>query len=93
MISPAQAVHNRMPVIIRPEDEEQWLDASRTSFAKAQSLLKPLPDDLMDAHDVSLIVNSAKYDGPECIQPVSEDEIPPRGSCPCCDNALRLKIS
>ena len=68
-----------MPVIIRPEDEEQWLDASRTSFAKAQSLLKPLPDDLMDAHDVSLIVNSAKYDGPECIQPLSDDDIPPAG--------------
>jgi len=30
----------------------------------------------MDAHDVSPIVNSAKYDGPECIQPVSDDEIP-----------------
>jgi hypothetical protein len=30
----------------------------------------------MDAHDVSPIVNSAKYDGPECIRPVSDDEIP-----------------
>jgi hypothetical protein len=29
----------------------------------------------MDAHDVSPIVNSAKYDGPECIQPVLDDEI------------------
>jgi hypothetical protein len=59
----------------RPDDEEQWLDVSRTSFAKARSLLKPLPAELMDAHDVSAIVNSAKYDGPECIQPVSDDEI------------------
>jgi putative SOS response-associated peptidase YedK len=66
-----RAVHNRMPVILLPEDEEQWLDASRTPFAKAKSVLKPYPDDLMDAHDVSPIVNSAKYDGPECIQPVS----------------------
>jgi putative SOS response-associated peptidase YedK len=71
-----RSVHNRMPVILRPEDEAQWLDTSRTSFAKAQSLLKPYPDELRDAHDVSPIVNSAKYDGPECIQPVSEDAIP-----------------
>jgi len=28
------------------------------------------------AHDVSPIVNSAKYDGPQCIQPVSDDEMP-----------------
>ena len=72
-------VHNRMPAILQPEDEEQWLDVSRTSFAKARSLLKPLPADLMDAHDLSTIVNSAKYDGPECIQPVSHDEIPRAG--------------
>ena len=57
-------------------NEEQWLDVSRTPFVKAQSLLKPYPEDLMDAHDVSPIVNSAKYEGPECIQPVSDDEIP-----------------
>ena len=68
-----------MPVILRPEDEQQWLDASRTAFPKARSLLKPYPSELMDAHDVSTIVNSAKYDGPECIQPVSEDEIPRAG--------------
>jgi putative SOS response-associated peptidase YedK len=71
-----QPIHNRMPVILRQEDEEQWLDASRTHFVKAKSRLKPYPDELMDAHDVSPIVNSAKYDGPECIQPVSDDEIP-----------------
>jgi putative SOS response-associated peptidase YedK len=59
--------------------EEQWLDASRTSFAKAKSLLKPYPEELMDAHDVSTVVNSAKYDGPECIRPVSDDEIPRAG--------------
>ena len=72
-------VHNRMPVILRPEDEEQWLDASRIPFAKAKSLLKPYPEELMDAHDVSTIVNSAKYDGPECVRPVSDDDIPNTG--------------
>ena len=74
-----QPIHNRMPVILQPEDEEQWLDVSRTPFTKVRSLLKPYPEELMDAHDVSPIVNSAKYDGPECIQPVSEDDIPRGG--------------
>jgi putative SOS response-associated peptidase YedK len=41
--------------------------------------LKPYPEELMDAHDVSPIVNSAKYDGPECIKPVADDEIPHAG--------------
>jgi putative SOS response-associated peptidase YedK len=74
-----QPIHNRMPVILLREDEEQWLDASRTPFVKAKSLLQHYPEELMDAHDVSPIVNSAKYDGPECIRPVSDDEIPRGG--------------
>jgi putative SOS response-associated peptidase YedK len=64
-------VHNRMPGRRRTV-----VDASRTPFVKAKSLLKPYPEELMNAHDVSPIVNSAQYDGPECIQPVSDDEIP-----------------
>ena len=74
-----EPIHNRMPVILRPEDEEQWLDASQTSFAKARLLLRPYPAELMDAHDVSPVVNSAKYDGPECVQPVSNDDMPRAG--------------
>lgn len=72
-------IHNRMPVILQPEDEEQWLDVPEYPFAKAKSLLKPYPDELLDVHDVSTIVNSAKYDGPECIQPASDDEMPSTG--------------
>ena len=68
-------IHDRMPVILRPKDKEQWLDVSRTPFAKARSLLTPYAEDLMDAHDVSTVVNSAKYDGPECIRPVSDDDM------------------
>ena len=67
-----------MSVILRPEDEEEWLNVYRISFAKA------LPAELMDTYDVSPIVNSAKYDGAECIQPVSDDEILAAGSCRCC---------
>jgi putative SOS response-associated peptidase YedK len=75
-----------MPVILRPEDEDQWLDVSRTAFRKARLMLKPYSAELMDAHDVSPIVNSAKYDGPECIQPVSDEQIPRAGHVPVVSN-------
>jgi putative SOS response-associated peptidase YedK len=52
---------------------------------KAKSLLKPYPEEMMDAHDVSRIVNSAKYDGPECIQAVSMTT-QQGGSYPSCDD-------
>jgi len=73
-----------MPVILRPEDEEQWLDASRTPFAKAKSLLKPYPEELMDAHGVSSIVNSAKYDGRSAFDLFEVTICLAPGSCPCC---------
>jgi putative SOS response-associated peptidase YedK len=69
-------IHNRMPAILLPEDEESWLDVFRISFAKARSLLRPYPDELLAAHDVSTVVNSARYDGPDCIQPVSDEQLP-----------------
>jgi putative SOS response-associated peptidase YedK len=68
-----------MPFILRPEDEQLWLDVFRISFAKARSLLKPNPDELMAVYDVPPAVNSANYDGPECIQPASDDDTPPAG--------------
>jgi putative SOS response-associated peptidase YedK len=56
----------------------QWY-AQGTILRPGRLLLKPYPEELMDAHDVSPVVNSAKYDGPECIQPVSDDDTPRAG--------------
>jgi putative SOS response-associated peptidase YedK len=72
-------VHNRMPVMLRAEDEEQWLDASRTPFAKAKSVLKPYPDELMDAYDVSPMGRSASSRF-QMTRYLAE------GSCPCCND-------
>jgi putative SOS response-associated peptidase YedK len=33
--------------------------------------LQPLPSELMEAHEVSTLVNSPENDSPACIQPVS----------------------
>jgi len=39
----------------------------------------PTTTEQIEAHDISTLVNSAKYDGPECIEPISDDAIPPAG--------------
>ena len=67
-------IHNRMPVILRREDEDQWLDASGARFDKARSVLKPYRPEQMDAYDVSTLVNKPENDRAECIQPVSGSE-------------------
>lgn len=42
-------IHNRMPVILLPEDEERWLDPDMTEPGEIVSLLGPYPDSLLMA--------------------------------------------
>ena len=63
-----QNIHDRMPVILKPEDEKYWLDPSITDTSKLHHLLKPLEQDLMEAYEVSPLVNSPKNNSIELIQ-------------------------
>ena len=42
-------IHNRMPVILLPEDEEAWLDPDMTEVERITSYLRPYPDELLEA--------------------------------------------
>jgi putative SOS response-associated peptidase YedK len=45
-------VHDRMPVIIAPEDEAFWLDTSIDAAPALEALLKPPPEHIISAHRV-----------------------------------------
>lgn len=63
-------LHDRMPVIIAPEDFGRWLDPE----AEAESLgalLRPCPEEALTTYPVSRLVNSPKNDDPQLIEPVS----------------------
>lgn len=62
-------IHDRMPVILNPEDEEAWLDL-KVEASRAVDLLRPYPEDELEAYTVSRLVNSPKNDSPECTLPV-----------------------
>lgn len=51
-------IHDRMPVIIRPEDYAAWLDTNLTDVIKIQAMVQPYPDRFMEAYPVSRKVNS-----------------------------------
>ncbi len=61
-------VHNRMPVILAPEDEERWLDPNLKSM-EILSMLKPSPPDLLEGYRVTRAVNSPSFNCPECVLP------------------------
>lgn len=67
----AAEIHDRMPVILEPEDYDTWLN-SASSVDELRALLKPYPTEAMEAYAVSRAVNSVKYDTVDCIEPVGE---------------------
>jgi putative SOS response-associated peptidase YedK len=62
-------VHNRMPVILREDDYETWLDPEMNNPVVLQSLLEPYPEEQMESYPVSQRVNSPKNDDPSLIEP------------------------
>jgi len=59
-------LHDRMPLIIAPEDAPRWLDRGEHDV---RDLLRPYPAEEMTAYRVGTRVNSAQNDDPELIEP------------------------
>ena len=59
-------LHDRMPVILRPDAEEAWIDPA-TPAAELHALLDGLPSAQTVLAPVGPAVNDARYDGPECL--------------------------
>jgi putative SOS response-associated peptidase YedK len=60
-------VHDRMPVMIMPQDYSPWLDPQDQGTDRVKKLLRPLPDDWMVSYPVSKLVNNPRNQGPQCI--------------------------
>ncbi len=65
-------IHERMPVILAPEEEAAWLDPGQSDPQALGKLLKPYPAKLMRVFPVSVRVNSLVHEGPELIEPAAE---------------------
>lgn len=62
-------IHDRMPVILRPEAHQEWLD-DEFNPVKLENLLVPFPAEEMTSHAVSYDVNHTKVDDEHLVQPV-----------------------
>jgi putative SOS response-associated peptidase YedK len=64
-------IHNRMPVILHPEDYTLWLDPDFDEKDPLMTLLKPYPAEAMEAYPVSCRVNKPSNNEPSCIESVA----------------------
>jgi putative SOS response-associated peptidase YedK len=69
-----ERLHDRMPVIIAPEDYKEWLGTGKDADAKEveqlRHLIRPFAADLMEAYPVSTKVNSPMQEGAVLIDPL-----------------------
>lgn len=61
-------IHERMPVILNPEDEAVWLDSFCQDIPRLQSLLKPFRNDALAFYPVSTLINSPGYNSAACLE-------------------------
>jgi putative SOS response-associated peptidase YedK len=70
-------IHDRMPVIIRPEAYAEWLDPGNEDVDRLDRLFDPAAIGEMVATPVSRYVSNARNQGLECIEPLVQE--PPAG--------------
>ena len=68
-------IHNRMPVILPKAMEEFWLDRDVQDPHALADVLTSYPSDLMRAYPVSTLVNSARNNRPEVMEPAASDSL------------------
>ena len=66
-------IHDRMPVILRREDEERWIANDPRHGRSFRDLLGPYPAPDMEAYPVSTRVNSPVSDDPALISPLERE--------------------
>ncbi len=63
------AIHDRMPVIVAPEQFDLWLDNATEDTTAAAALIRPASDDLLEAYPVTTDVNRVANDNAKLVEP------------------------
>lgn len=64
------ALHDRMPVVLEPEQFETWLDVEGVTAEEALAILGPAVDDLFEAVEMHPKINDSRKDEPGIQEPL-----------------------
>ncbi len=70
-------IHHRMPVMLEPEAWDAWLDPETRDPVQLQLALRPLPEAVIAAVEVSRAVNSPANDSAALLEPAASAAAPP----------------
>lgn len=63
-------IHDRMPVILSRDEEDEWLDPDMNEVERIQKFLDPYPADEMTSWKISTLVNKPQNDFKEILKPL-----------------------
>jgi putative SOS response-associated peptidase YedK len=66
-----EAIHDRMPVILHPSDESDWLNPDMTEAGDIERYLRPLEDGALEMFPVSKDVNNVRVNESRLMGPVN----------------------
>ena len=66
-------IHDRMPLVLRPDRWDDWLDPGLTDPEEARALLAPPPPGLLEARPVGPAVGNIRNNGPELTREPAPD--------------------
>jgi len=69
-----EPIHDRMPVILPPDQFERWLDVRAHDANDAAHLMVAAPDDLLEAVAVDKAMSNWRHDGAVLQMPASEQK-------------------
>ncbi|HXR41434.1 MAG TPA: SOS response-associated peptidase [Acidothermaceae bacterium] len=69
-------IHDRMPMLVEPQNWDKWLDPRIDDQDVLQQLLVPAAPGRLEAYAVSTEVNDVRNNGPELIAPVEGIAVP-----------------
>lgn len=62
-------IQDRMPIILRPDEEAKWLEQTDT-ISPLYELMQPSPEGILTAYPVEPDINSTKMNSPKLIAPL-----------------------
>lgn len=65
------SIHNREPLMLKPEDHDLWLDPDMDEPDAIAELIKPYKDGMLQMFEVSRDVNSSRSDEARFIEPIA----------------------
>ncbi len=63
-------IHQRMPVILKSNDYDLWLDSTVKQPELLQALLQPFDSERLKVYPVSTLVNNPRNNSPDCIRSI-----------------------